>query len=321
MVERVSVGGRLHIGFSNLSLSRDRLYGGIGLSLSTPRTVVSAKPADSVKSDSPVVRDYAQQAVSVLDVEGASVSVESALPRHIGLGSGTRLALAVLTAIATAYEKEPAVREHAPTLGRGGRSGVGVATFLADGFVVDAGHPTDSFTPKPPAAGEWTVPPVVVRQSVPENWRFVIAIPNAPSGRSGTDEDGVMRNVVEDAAPSVSDTVGRNLLERVLPGIVTQDIDTAGAGLEGIDRANGSWYAAVQGGIYRPPAGLIIDHLRQESAATGVGQSSWGPAVWALTTKMQADSVVTEAHTALDDVGCGGSVVVGSVSGGSARNV
>lgn len=320
MAERVSVGARLHAGFCNLSLARDRLYGGIGLSLSEPRTVVTAEKAPTVDCESDCARQYVQQVVSLLDVPGAIVEIEAALPRHVGLGSGTRLALGILTAIARAYDKEPAVRKRAPDLGRGGRSGVGVATFETDGFVIDAGQPTGEFTTAEPSEGDWTVPPVSVRHQIPEEWRVVLVVPDGSRGRSGTEEDAAMRTVIDQADPGISDQIARHLIDNVFPGIATRNVAAFGEGLGAIDRANGAWYTEVQGGVYRPPADKIVESLRSEPAAMGVGQSSWGPAVWAITDEQRVDEVKRAAQAALENADINGIVRVTTVTGGSARN-
>ncbi|MFC6754904.1 GHMP kinase, partial [Halorubrum tibetense] len=133
---RVSAGGRLHFGFCNLSLSHERLYGALGVALAEPRVTVTATPADEVHvsiatddtnadgleggtvsswtpGDDTVdalradVRSYATVAADRLGVPGVSVTIESSLPRHAGLGSGTQLAATTLAAVARAYDRQP----------------------------------------------------------------------------------------------------------------------------------------------------------------------------------------------------------------------
>ncbi|MDY7082174.1 MAG: GHMP kinase, partial [Halobacteria archaeon] len=144
---KVETSARLHFGFANLSLARKRLYGGLGVAIDRPRTVVRAESSSELEvittTNAKEARNYAERAVELLGVEGASVEIEREIPRHVGLGSGTQLALAVVTAIAGAHDIEIDARQHAPSLGRGGRSGVGVATFERGGFVLDAGHPAE----------------------------------------------------------------------------------------------------------------------------------------------------------------------------------
>jgi beta-ribofuranosylaminobenzene 5'-phosphate synthase len=345
-VTRVSVGGRLHVGFQNLSLAHERLYGGVGVALAEPRVTVEAEPADAVDSadglDSPdsvdsaggidhatvvdrtdeidnaagvdraddLAREYAARACELLDVPGARVAVREPLPRHVGLGSGTQLALAVLSAVALAHDRAPRVRERAPALGRGGRSGVGIATFECGGFVVDAGHPTEQFTTHRPADGEWTVPPVVARHALPDDWRFVVALPDAPGGRSGDGEDATIRSVVERADPGVADDLAAVLTRRLLPASAAGRLGAFGRAVTEFGRLNGAWYAEEQGGVYRPPVGRIVERLREESSVVGVGQSSWGPAVYAVTDVDRADEAGRAAERTLEAANAAGDVLV-----------
>ena len=122
---QVTTGARLHFGFQNLSLAHERLYGGVGVALDEPRVRVTATPAERVRCEDPAARRYAEQATDLLAVPGADVTVVESLPRHVGLGSGTQLALAVLAAVARAYDRALDVRDRAPDLDRGGRSGIG----------------------------------------------------------------------------------------------------------------------------------------------------------------------------------------------------
>jgi beta-ribofuranosylaminobenzene 5'-phosphate synthase len=306
---RVTTGGRVHFGFCNLSLSRPRLYGGLGVALAEPTLTVSATPAPVVDAP-PQLASYAERAAALLGVPGADVELVEGLPRHVGLGSGTQLALATLAAVAAAHDEPAAPRSRAPELGRGGRSGVGVAAFEAGGFVLDAGHPTTLFTTGRPADGEWSVPPVAARHEVPDEWRFVLVRPAVEPGRDGDDEDASLRAVVEDAAPSVADDVARVVVQRLLPAVADGDVADFGAAAARVNRLNGRWYADEQGGVYRPPVGALVDRLGEAPAVSGAGQSSWGPTVWGVTTAAQADDARDAARDALVAAGVDGEVTV-----------
>ena len=309
---RVDVGGRLHVGFQNLSLAHKRLYGGVGIALDAPRVVLEAEPADRVVCDDDLVAGYAERSCSVFGVDGVEIDVVETLPRHVGLGSGTQTALATLASVGRAHGREPDVRELAPSLNRGGRSGVGVATFESGGFVVDSGHPTERFTTAPPEAGEWRVPAVTARQALPESWRFVVVLPDAEAGRSGDGEDESMRSVVERADPTVSDSLAALLIRRLLPAAAEGRLEAFGDAVGDFGRLNGAWYADEQGGVYRPPAGRLIDELASSPAVRGVGQSSWGPAVYGVTDDSRATAARTDAETALRSIGADGRVHVAS---------
>ncbi|MCQ4333172.1 GHMP kinase [Natronomonas sp. F2-12] len=305
---RVDVGARLHFGFQNLSLAHERLYGGVGVALDSMGIVLRAEPADEVLCDWPVFSDYAERSCAILGVDGVEIDVVEALPRHVGLGSGTQAALATLVAVARAHGRSPSVRERAPELNRGGRSGVGVATFESGGFVVDAGHPTEQFTTDPPAAGEWTVPAVTARHDVPDSWRFLVVLPDGETGRSGDREDESMRSAVENADPSVADSLSALLVRRLLPAVAEGRLEAFGDAIGAFGRLNGAWYADEQGGVYRPPAGRIIDALSDVAAIRGVGQSSWGPAVYGLTDVSYAGKAVSAAERVLSGLDIDGRI-------------
>ncbi|WP_254271998.1 beta-ribofuranosylaminobenzene 5'-phosphate synthase family protein [Haloarcula marina] len=306
----VTTAARLHFGFQNLALAHDRLYGGVGLALDEPRLVVSADPADAVECPDPAAEPYVRRAVDALDVPGARVEIRERFPRHVGLGSGTQLALASLVAVARAHDTTADARTFAPRLGRGGRSGVGVATFEHGGFVVDGGHPTERFTAKPPAEGDWEVPPVIAHHDVPAHWRFLLVVPDTDPGQSGRAEDQSMRQAVERADPGIGDEISTLLTRRLLPAVANRDRRAFGAAAARLGRLNGAWYADEQGGVYRPPAGALVERLTDAPAVTGAGQSSWGPTVWGLTDTDGMDAARKAGEAALEAAGVDGEVSV-----------
>lgn len=294
---RVETPARLHFGFLDLSGETGRLYGGVGVGIDRPRAVVEAEPAEGVGTDGGAYfEDLVCEAVDVLDVPGARLEVREALPRHVGLGSGTQHASAVLEAVARANGVEP-TRRGAREMGRGVRSGVGRAVFERGGFVVDAGH-----TPDAPREKR-RIPPVSVRRSLPSDWRFVVAVPDGV-GAHGDDEERRMRRVVGEEA-GTGDGVRREFLGRVLPGAAEGDIGSFGAGVAELDRLNGVWYADEQDGVYHDASAPLVERLRVHEAVAGAGQSSWGPSVYALTAEERAhevaDSVDVTTYVASPD--------------------
>ena len=249
---RASVTGyaRLHFGFCNLSLARERLYGSVGVGLDRPSIRVTATPAAAVRCAHPTVREYAARSVDLLDVSGADLTVESEFPRHVGLGSGTQFALATLVAVARAHDETVDPREAAPELGRGGRSGIGVATFDDGGFVLDAGHPTTRFTTDRPALGRWSVPPVAARHPIPDDWRFLVVGPDASSGPSGDDEECSMRSAGGWGSPSQGGRPGGGGAERV------------GEGGRGGEGRNGRASSDLRGAGCRATAGRVTSVRR-----------------------------------------------------------
>ena len=310
----VKTGARLHFGFQNLALAHERLYGGVGVALAEPRAVVSAAPATEVHAPEPL-EDFAADAVTLLrerghDVEGAEVSLDEGFRRHVGLGSGTQFALATLVAVARAHGAYVDARTAAPALGRGGRSGVGVATFDSGGFVVDAGHPTERFTTAPPERGAWEVPAPTVQRDVPADWRFLLVTPDVDPGRHGDSEDASMRAAVERADPGIADDIAGLLTRRLLPAVAERDLQAFGSAVARLGRLNGAWYADEQGGVYRPPAGTLVDALGDDPAMRGAGQSSWGPTVYGVTRADDAAAARAAGEAALDAAGVDGNARV-----------
>ncbi len=307
---RVTTGARLHFGFTSLSIAHDRLYGGLGLALDEPRLSVVARPTDGVDADDDRAREFAERAVELLDLPGVAVDLEQRLPAHAGLGSGTATALAVLVAAARAHGESVDARALAPDLGRGGRSGVGVAAFERGGAVVDAGHPTALFTGDRPARGEWTVPAVACHHPVPDDWRFVLVVPDVDPGRSGAAEDRSMRDAVRRGDGADADRVAGVVVRRLLPALAEGAVERFGAAVTAVGRLNGSWYADEQGGLYRPPVGEVVASLSEDPALSGAGQSSWGPTAYGVTDASRAEAARAAGERALAATGVDGRVRV-----------
>ncbi|MFB6159652.1 MAG: GHMP kinase, partial [Haloferacaceae archaeon] len=198
----------------------------------------------------------------------------------------------------------------APELGRGGRSGVGVATFERGGAVLDAGHPTARFTSDRPPVGSWTVPPVAARHPVPDDWRFLLVVPDAAPGRSDEREDRSMRATVERADAATADRIAGVVTRRLLPALAEGAVERFGDAVAEVGRLNGSWYADEQGGVYRPPVGAVVASLADSPAVDGAGQSSWGPAVYGVTDASRATAAAEAGERALEEAGVEGRVEV-----------
>jgi len=255
-----------------------------------PRAVVEAEAAGETEvvgaEDTEYFERLVSDAVEVLGVQGASVEVVDSLPRHVGLGSGTQHASAVLEAVGRANGVEPG-REDVRALGRGVRSGVGRGVFERGGFVADSGHSPDA------DHGDRTVPAVVAHHSLPTNWRFVVAVPEG-KGAHGEAEERSMKRVVGEKE-DIAESVRREFVARVLPGAAEGNLESFGAGVEEIDRLNGEWYSdsGEQGGVYDDASAGVIEQFKNTKHVAGAGQSSWGPAAYALTTEENADEVAS----------------------------
>lgn len=278
----VEAPARLHLGFLDLNGECGRVFGSLGVAVERPRWVLEACPAPRPKADG----DAAPEILATLarlreHADGgsaAAVRTVESIPRHAGLGSGTQLELSVALAASRVRGEAPSVRELAARLGRGKRSGIGIAVFERGGFVVDAGRPTAR---ESQALREEPVPPVIFQQPLPDDWFFVIVTPQRVQGLHGPREDSVFR----DLRPMSEDRVGRICrltLMKIVPAVLTDDIEGFGEAITEIQVLVGEHFAAHQGGVYATATGRDAARFALEHGAHGVGQSSWGPTVFAL---------------------------------------
>jgi len=293
----VEAPARLHLGFIDPDGGSGRRFGSIGVAVERPRCRVegwigpaAAEETGAEEVDRLVARVRHRLGVAV----PFQVRMWETIPRHAGLGSGTQTELAVGAALTRLLDLGLTPRELACRLARGRRSGIGVAIFEAGGFVVDAGQPVGAG----PASGAVAAPPpVILRHPVPSDWCFVLATPAGELGLHGVDEEAAFR-----ALPAMGDArVGRLcrfVLMKVLPGLVAGDIRGFGEGLTEIQAEMGEYFADRQGGLYASSLGQAVAEFAQKHGAHGVGQSSWGPTVFALVEDEVAARALATAITA-----------------------
>ncbi len=287
----VESSARLHMGFIDLHGGLGRTFGSIGVALEEPRLTLEAGPAHQLTVEGPEserVLDYAEHFYAhylsgSLGRPGAQLRVIEKIPPHVGLGSGTQLALAVGTALARLHGIDAAVFELAQVMGRGSRSSIGIGAFQRGGFLVDGGH-----------SGETNAPsPIIIQRCPPPDWRFVVVVPEIEQGLSGEEEDQAFFEMPRPSAAHACQ-IARLLVMKMLPALVEGDIVPFGEALTEIQRRVGDSFAPVQGGRYaNPMSARLIDYLL-EQGALAAGQSSWGPTVYGLADNEAAASALEE---------------------------
>jgi beta-ribofuranosylaminobenzene 5'-phosphate synthase len=292
---RVEAPARLHMGMLDASSGGARRFGGLGVAVSRPAVVVEASVSDELTVEGPDAERalaVAQRCRDALgDARGARVRVLEAIPAHVGLGSGTKLALAVTAALSALAGQSPAPAAMARTAGRAARSAVGLWTFVRGGLVVEGGL----------RAGAAQPAPLLVRYAMPDEWRCVLAIPAAEPGLSGGAEEAAFAGLRPD--PDRAALMAQVVLTALMPALVERDLGEFGAALSRLQRLVGDAFAPIQGGTFHPRAGALVDALLRLGAA-GAGQSSWGPAVYGLVGSEQQGHDVARALEA--ELGGGG---------------
>src|SRR5262245_17503209 len=271
----VEASARLHLGVLDLRGDAGRWFGGIGAAASTPTLLVSASFSDALTvegADAARAREFARQFLDHHHLRGgAVVRVHRALPRHAGLGSGTQLALAIARALAALHGLSSEARDLARAVGRARRSAIGTWTFTGGGLVVEGGRHPDR-----DVCG-----PLLARLPFPLTWRCVVAVPEGAPAISGAEEAEAFARLPQPPEQDV-EHVAHLVLMALLPALADVDLAAFGRALTEIQELTGRWFAAAQGGTFAPGQSAELVQRMRQWGASGVGQSSWGPAVYGI---------------------------------------
>src|SRR3954469_20377891 len=130
-----------------------RRSGGFGVGVRRPAVVLEAEPAGELSAEGPDAQRallFARRCREALGLAGgAHLRVVEAIPPHVGLGSGTKLALAVAQALAVLDGRTVDAPALAEAAGRAARSAVGMWTFALGGLVIEGGVRRGSEQPAP----------------------------------------------------------------------------------------------------------------------------------------------------------------------------
>jgi beta-RFAP synthase len=183
---------------------------------------------------------------------------------------GTALSLAVARAVAGPRP----VAELAALTGRGERSGIGLHGFDRGGFLLDAGKTADD-----------ELPVLHTRLEFPDDWRIVLLRPAVDETWAGERERSAFDRPRDPAAARAA-TVRLKAVafDELVPAVASPDFAAFADAVYRYNRLAGEPFAADQGGPFAgPEVTELIETLRSWGVA-GVGQSSWGPTVFAFAT-------------------------------------
>jgi beta-ribofuranosylaminobenzene 5'-phosphate synthase len=292
---------RLHLGLLDLGFATSRRYGGAGLALDNPTTQVVAKEAERFHLRLPDSLGSEVEGAITASLErlkliprarrlAVDVSILSAAPDHIGLGSRTTLLLSILRSVDACLSLDLSRSELQACAARGGTSGIGINAFFTGGFLVDGGHPQSEGPHLPSrAAIPSSVPPVVLRYDVSRAWYFHLLLPPG-SHVSGTAErrffaqhTPLPRHEVHRAIAAVYHGVAPAIRDRSLDGLKSALEELHSCGFKRRELANQS--LSVR---------RLYAHLRQLGLPAGV--SSLGPVVYAVSEVPDDHRVIEVGH-------------------------
>ncbi len=279
---RIGSYARLNFGLIDLSKAPFRVDGSSGLAVNIPAAKIEMKKSDQFKlqlmcDNKERCETVVERCIEKIDGRKFSLKVESFIDAHVGLGSGTQIAMAIVMAFNEEYQLRMSLDEMANLAGSGGTSNIGVYSFLHGGFNLDSGRlfPEEKSESGPGEQFTFSkLSPLLLRMDMPK-WYLCIVIPKTKDHICDIRE----KKLFQEYTPIVEEEVNvlcKHLLTGVLPSIKTQCFPAFCRSMEQCMRYG---FKKKEIGSYGE---LIYDTFLdlKSKGAGGVGMSSFGPAVF-----------------------------------------
>ena len=318
---------RFHLGMFSFGDPLTRSFGGTGLMLDEPGIVVRVRPAAAFAGRGPHgqrAAEFARHCAAAWGLprdEAFEVEVVAAPRAHVGLGSGTQLALAVAAAIeGLAVRPIDRERSFAPrealalarAAGRGRRSSVGLHGFANGGLLVEAGRLGADKVAAPLEAS-----PLVARAELPPAWHGVLIVEHGAEGFHGEAERQAFL-ALPPVDRGVTAELARIALLELVPAALEGCFGAFAAAFGAYGRLAGVPFASASNSL---PFHRSIERLIGRLAALGVqgaAQSSWGPAVLACAAS-EAEAEGVAAALAAEGLGSTHDIAVVGFNSSGAR--
>lgn len=271
----IVTGSRLHFGLTRIKPKSASCLNGIGVMIDAPCTKLEIRPAAEFGTDgSDRLTDFAQSwsLMTGKALPRCQLNLVDRPPEHSGFGSGTQLAHAVANGLSQ-FCGQPLqmnandVRAVAENCERGRRSMIGSYGFAHGGLIVDGND----------GAGQTRL---VNQVDLPYEWRVLVVVAEQANKKFGVQEQAAFANIQTEAIDP-SGKLEQLISDEIIPAAKLGNFDTFTDSVFEYGKISGSYYVPVQGGIYNGPVITEVVDALVRLGAKGVGQSSWGPAVFA----------------------------------------
>jgi beta-RFAP synthase len=265
--------------------------------LDRPNTRLHVEQASPVTSG-PSARAmiFAEQWLAHLEAARPMLRIEvTEMPgEHCGLGSGTQLAQATAAGVNCLLGLPPAsVVEVAQVLDRGQRSLIGSLGFQYGGLIVD--RPLTSLQEQDPSDDC-----LAAHVCLPDHWRAVLVHHPAGARTFGVRERALF-DQLEKRSGSEALALESMIEGQIVPAAEAGDFTEFSKAVFEYGWLSGKYYHAIQGGAYNGPIITGIVERVRRLGIEGVGQSSWGPVVFAwCPDRDQAINVAARLQEMLD---------------------
>jgi len=306
---RITTPCRIHLSLIDENGYTGRVDGGIGLMLDRPNVVLEA--SNSAREFKIEAHKYYRESIEVINEIASKVfkrynisnknfhfNLKRYFPSHVGLGSKTQLSLAIATAIMKLKKLNHLTHEDLTKLvERGGTSGIGWKGFKTGGFILDGGHDFGKGKEKEtflPSSASTSVNPAltIFRHNIPENWRFVLVIPNVKKGAYGDEEISVFQNYAPIPRNEVNE-VSHQVIMKILPGIIKNDLKCFG---EGLRRIQNLGFKKIELELQHEIVKDLLKFFRNYGLKA-YGMSSFGPSVVGIVeSDLEAETLLREVQ-------------------------
>ena len=315
MKVRITTPCRIHLSLIDENGYTGRVDGGIGLMIDKPNVVLEvSNHADKFTIE---CNRYYRESVQVINQKASRIfklfhisnknfhfNLKRYYPSHVGLGSKTQLSLAIGTAISQIKNIEIPIEEITSMVERGGTSGIGWRGFETGGFILDGGHDygigkeKENFSPS--SASTSANPALTIsRYDIPENWRFVLVIPDVRAGANGKEEIKIFKKHTPIPRDEVNE-VSHQIIMKVLPGILKNDLRCFG---EGLKRIQGIGFKAIEISLQNQ---VVRDLLKffEDYGVKAYGMSSFGPSIIGITeSDEEAEKLKNTVEDFINEIG------------------
>ncbi len=266
----IITGSRLHFGIVNINNPKYPLFKCAGCAIEEPKLRAKFEESNKLSLEIsrrdilPKLKKYAES----FSVKIKFKTLEE-IPSHIGLGSTTQLCLAFAYSLHELNKKTFDVYEVAAKLNLGEVSGIGIASFMKGGFIIDTGKVDKE------------IPRIEFRAEFPTEWVFVLLRDiNAKKGLYGVKEKEAFSKLEVTSEERILEMY--SLLEQMKDALKSKDIEMFGKSLTKFQFMTGLNFKKAQEGIFSSKTIEDLVNFLLKNGAFGAGQSSWGPIVYGL---------------------------------------
>jgi beta-RFAP synthase len=271
----ITAPSRLHFGMFAFEQPKGRSFGGLGAMIDTPGLRLRVTRVEEFSATGPLAERALKKAAEYAANLGLKrryrIEVLSAPPEHVGLGVGTQLAMSVGTGIFALEGGQVHSNEEIAILtGRGQRSAIGVHGFALGGLIADRGKlPVER------------IAPMAGMEYLPDDWRFVLFVPLHERGIHGGEESRAFEQLPV-VPPETTERLSDLAINQILPAAREADFNRFSSLLFDFNHTAGLCFASFQHGAYANERVAALVSKIRSLGVVGVGQSSWGPTVFAL---------------------------------------